>query len=188
MRFGRYLPGGFQKGNLACAVKVLEEVAGKSPWEGKITKETVVKGVAETRWPGRLETVAVEGLGDALLDGAHNPAAAKELRKFLGEEQSVIWVLAFSKGKDVKEMLEILLRKGDKVIATTFGDVDGMPWVAPVEGQEIVRSVDVEGVETLVKEEVIDAVHEAFELAGNNDRVVIAGSLYVFSIPLVEPY
>ena len=39
------------------------------------------RGIAEARWPGRLEHVAPNP--DIILDGAHNPAGARALARYL---------------------------------------------------------------------------------------------------------
>lgn len=179
LRFSKMLPGRFQAGNLACAVAAIAEAAKRGY---KIRPEDVVDGVANTVWPGRLQTVdvrAVTGvLGSrVLLDGAHNPGAAKELRAFIGERENVVWVMAFSKGKDVDEMLGILIKKDDFVVSTQFGPVEDMPWVKSVDGEEIVAVAAKKGVTGAVAPNVKDALKRAFaETQGR--RVVVAGSLY----------
>lgn len=47
------------------------------------------------------------------------------------------WVLAFFKGRKLSELLFLLVRLGDNVIASGFGLVDGMPWVESVDVKEI---------------------------------------------------
>ncbi|CAG5169352.1 uncharacterized protein ALTATR162_LOCUS7031 [Alternaria atra] len=117
---------------------------------------------------GRLENVQVppifsdpaEGRNGILVDGAHNPDAAIALDDFvrdnlrLGNTPSkdrpqsgwpVTWVLAMSEGKDAREYLAKLLKPDDKVVTTTFGPVDGMPWVKPMDPRillEIAKSAE----------------------------------------------
>ena len=97
-----------------------------------------------------------------LVDGAHNPDAATALdgfvRQTLRHGQSpakerpssgwpVTWVLAMTEGKDAHRYLATLLKPGDKVVATTFGPVDGMPWVKPMDPKkllEVAKSVQPE--------------------------------------------
>ncbi|EOA81207.1 uncharacterized protein SETTUDRAFT_24707 [Exserohilum turcica Et28A] len=90
-----------------------------------------------------------------LVDGAHNPDAAKSLSGYV---QTVLrdsaipgvgfpprggwpvtWVLAMTEGKDAQEYLQTLLQPGDNVITTSFGPVDGMPWVKPMDPQHLLE-------------------------------------------------
>ena len=48
-----------------------------------ISRESIKQGLANTRWPGRLEIVSENPL--VILDGAHNLIAARNLAKFLTE-------------------------------------------------------------------------------------------------------
>ena len=63
------LAGEHQVDNAITAVLVLREL-GVPP-----------EGIADARWPGRLECVAPNP--DVILDGAHNPAGARALRRYL---------------------------------------------------------------------------------------------------------
>ena len=45
--------------------------------------KAVEQGIANVRWPGRLEKISDRPA--IYLDGAHNPAAARELRNFWDE-------------------------------------------------------------------------------------------------------
>ena len=69
----RTLPGAHQRDNALVALRLLEEAraAGLA-----VNLGAAAAALAETRWPGRLERVVIEGTPPLLLDGAHNPAAA----------------------------------------------------------------------------------------------------------------
>jgi dihydrofolate synthase/folylpolyglutamate synthase len=63
-------------------------LAGEHQVENAITAALALKalgalpqGIAETRWPGRMEQVAPNP--DIILDGAHNPAAARAVARYL---------------------------------------------------------------------------------------------------------
>src|SRR5262249_10208055 len=62
------LPGAHQRANLAVAVRLLE-AAREAGLE--VDLSAVARGVARTRWPGRLQLL--RGRPSLLLDGAHNP-------------------------------------------------------------------------------------------------------------------
>lgn len=91
------LPGEHQVGNAVTAILALQAL-GVPP-----------EGIEETRWPGRIEHVTPNP--DTILDGAHNPAGAhalvKYLQRFYGSKK--IWMIfGAMRDKDVREVGEIL--------------------------------------------------------------------------------
>jgi dihydrofolate synthase / folylpolyglutamate synthase len=72
------LPGRHQRSNLALAVAAAR---GMAP----LDETTIERGIAATRWPGRLQRVERPGRREVLLDGAHNPDGAAALAAFLDE-------------------------------------------------------------------------------------------------------
>lgn len=187
-RFEEFLTGTYQPANLSCAVHALSYLSREYP---SITASTVLEGVRDTIWPGRMDMVDLSclfpGQGKrVLLDGAHNTQAALALSDYVTKELRarggfVSWTVSASKGKDIKEMLRILLRPGDKVVAVEFGSVDGMPWVAAASTGNIisaVREVFGEEVEAIDGgKDVLGGVKMALKLAGEEGRTVVAGSL-----------
>ena len=76
------LLGRHQANNVAVAlglVAALGEAGVAHVPDGAITS-----GLAETRWPGRLEVIDYEGV-TVVLDGAHNPDGARALSRTIGE-------------------------------------------------------------------------------------------------------
>ncbi|KAI5844155.1 Mur ligase [Tricharina praecox] len=178
LRFPKLLPGAFQPHNLACAVNALSAIAPRFP---QLTGRGIVAAVANTKWPGRLEHLEFPGGGKVLVDGAHNPQAQRELRKYLDGHvragRKVWWVLAVTKGKDVAGMVEELVAEGDAVVATRFGKVDGMPWITAVQTSDIAECVKQEKMEV---EDCVEAVRSACRKAKEEGAaVVVAGSLYL---------
>lgn len=193
LHFSRLLPGGYQPYNLSCAINALSLIAPRFP---TLTPASIIAGIADTKWPGRLEDLDITALlpdggggrgGTVLIDGAHNPQAQKELRAYvdahirpLAKAGKVYWVLAATKGKDVPSMVRELVGDGDAVVATGFGGVDGMPWVQSVEAKTIVDAA--EGREAKVVEECVEAVRDAAGRANQDGgAIVVAGSLWVLS-------
>jgi len=72
------LAGRHQRTNLALALAAVNALVA-------VPEETLAKGVAATRWPGRLQRVARPGRRDLLLDGAHNVDGAAALAAYLVE-------------------------------------------------------------------------------------------------------
>jgi dihydrofolate synthase/folylpolyglutamate synthase len=131
------------------------------------------RGLAETRWPGRLETV-----GDSppiLLDGAHNPGATRILKRALEEEfprSRLILVMGIMGDKEIPKMMSNLLPLADLLVLTR-PNMDraaslellrkhASPWKKP----------------TLEFAEVGAALEKAMGEAGREDLVVVTGSLY----------
>ncbi|GAB7348179.1 hypothetical protein MBLNU459_g6187t1 [Dothideomycetes sp. NU459] len=140
-------------------------------------------------WPGRIQNISIECVtgykGQAVLDGAHNKESAEILANTVhpaAGKAAIIWVIAASKGKDIQEMLQVLLsdRNQDKVIAVEFGPVAGMPWVRPMALQDIAAA---SSAPVFHAKSIEAALHEATKHATITDTsdplVVIAGSLYL---------
>jgi folylpolyglutamate synthase len=187
-RFTTFLPGGYQPANLSCAVNVL---ACLTKTYSSITPGVVEEGIGNTKWPGRLQELDLTPItGDhtvALVDGAHNVQAAQELSAYVNmklrrkECGRVCWLMAASKGKNIEDILRVLVQPGDSVIGTTFPPVDGMPWVEPEDPKEIVKNAqkclgEGSGSQVAVELDTVNAIKQASKLAGNG-KVVVCGSL-----------
>lgn len=101
------LAGEHQVDNATTAVLVLREL-GVAPG-----------GIAEARWPGRLECVAPNP--DVILDGAHNPAGARALRRYLERFYAgrKLWMIyGAMRDKAVEEIAEILFPLAQELILT----------------------------------------------------------------------
>ena len=159
--------------------------------------------------PGRQEFVQVppiftnpsEKKNRVLVDGAHNPDAAEALAVFVrdnlrfGQTPSrcrpesgwpVTWVLAMTEGKDARQYLATLLKPGDKVVTTTFGPVDGMPWVKPMDPKdllEVAKSVEpqITGLHVPVTDPLraVSAAKYMSHLLADWAPIVLTGSLYL---------
>ena len=153
--------------------------------------------------PGRMQRLNISSLvhrkQEILLDGAHNFQSASLLGKHVdrlrwlqgrqahecGHSQNnskpVTWVLATKKDKNIADILSCLLRPGDKVVATAFGPVDGMPWVeamSPESLLQIATQTCVIDKQSRPEESVLEALQFASSLA-HDEPLVIAGSLYL---------
>jgi dihydrofolate synthase / folylpolyglutamate synthase len=90
----------------------------------KVSDSDLKSGLANTRWPGRLQNLKYNSQ-DLWLDGAHNLEAAKALRDFFDQEffgQSCSWVIGILETKDWKGMLKALLKPGDSLYAVSVPD------------------------------------------------------------------
>jgi dihydrofolate synthase/folylpolyglutamate synthase len=75
------LAGRFQVDNVSAAVAAAWKLRDRG-WN--IPRAAILEGLARARWPGRLEICGERPL--TLLDGAHNPAAARAVADFVSTE------------------------------------------------------------------------------------------------------
>jgi len=105
------LPGEHQVENARTAIAALERLG--------IGPEAIRRGIAQTRWPGRLERVAENP--EIVLDGAHNPASARALAAYLERfyDPSRVWLIyGAMRDKAVSEIAAILFPRARHVIVT----------------------------------------------------------------------
>ncbi|MEB3252269.1 MAG: folylpolyglutamate synthase/dihydrofolate synthase family protein [Cyanobacteriota bacterium] len=118
------LLGDHQLVNAALAIATLQRLRQQG-WQ--ITDGAIQQGMALTQWPGRLQWVnwldAADQAHPLLVDGAHNPAAALELRRYVdqwwaqrGEPAGPPqWLIGMLATKDHEDILTALLRPGDSL-------------------------------------------------------------------------
>ena len=110
------LKGGFQLQNALTAVAAAHVLQRQG---FAIPPEAIQKGIATTVWPGRLEKL--HSLPDVYLDGAHNPAAARELASFWQQElgnRKILLLYGALRDKAVDEIAGILFPHAAEVIFT----------------------------------------------------------------------
>jgi dihydrofolate synthase / folylpolyglutamate synthase len=110
------LLGDMQLTNSALAIATFKTLRQRG-WA--ISDDAIQTGMANTCWPGRLQRTEWQGM-KLLIDGAHNPAAAKVLRQYLdqlsnSQPQTIHWLMGMLSTKDHREIFEALLRPGDRL-------------------------------------------------------------------------
>lgn len=161
--------------------------------------------VRDRKFPGRFQKHSVlpvfgtTSKRQIVVDGAHNPDAARALHEFVDRSrlqttrekkerndtnnEPVTWVLAMTEGKDARGYLRELLSPGDNVITTAFGPVDGMPWVKPMDPEELLTTViEVEPAVSglaMLKKGAFRALCAAKYLSSHDNPIVLTGSLYL---------
>jgi dihydrofolate synthase/folylpolyglutamate synthase len=124
-------------------------------------------GIAETRWPGRLEQFSREP--EIILDGAHNPAGARALADYIRGFYSGrrIWmVYGVMRDKAAGEMAALLFPLADRVIVTAPDNSRAMPpQEIPAPGAIITHTVG--------------QAMAVIEDAAADDVIFITGSLFV---------
>ncbi|MBM7623064.1 bifunctional folylpolyglutamate synthase/dihydrofolate synthase [Sporohalobacter salinus] len=166
------LLGSYQQQNLKVALGVITAL----PERFKVTVDNIRQGLTDLNWPGRLELLGKNPL--VILDGAHNPSGARELKRVIEEDlgyQQLILVLGILADKDIKEMLNILTPLADKIILTKNTNKRASD---PYEVAKALKDRDKE-VEVVPK--VAQAAQKAIDIATPGDLVSISGSLYTIA-------
>ena len=166
------LEGRHQLDNAACALALLEAA---SPQGIAVTAEAVRAGLHVVDWAGRLEVV--DHRPTILLDGAHNPAAAKVLADYLTQSarshpvRPVVLVLGMMRDKDHQGFVEPLRGLIDEVVLTQAD----LPRSATA--QELRASLDGLLPHPHVMPSLSDAMALARRLATPDGLVCVTGSL-----------
>ncbi|CDH52848.1 folylpolyglutamate synthase [Lichtheimia corymbifera JMRC:FSU:9682] len=177
------LRGDYQRENSATAVMALLWLQENG--DISFTMDMLQAGMARTRWPGRLDYIATpmfEGqpLPPMLVDGAHNIPAAKALRQYIDDldPTRVLWLLGVTAGKDLSEMLSVLLRPDDTVLAAPFSQPQGMPWIHSTPPHEVCEHA----MEIVSDARPLESVQAALKMIPSLESyslVVLCGSLYL---------
>ncbi len=167
------LKGAHQHRNLALAIATAVELKDRHGFP--ITPEAIAKGIRETRWPGRLERIAGNGV-EWILDVAHNPAGVWALRSglrgLLAERQPQVLVFGCLRDKPIAEMAQILFPLFEQVI------------VAPIQSaraaavDDLLAAARATGTPATAAGSVSEALRLARERAAGG-TVVISGSVYL---------
>ena len=165
------LPGIHQVENALTAVRTLEVLHGSG---FPLRPEAIERGIARTRWPGRLEVLP--GQPRVVMDGAHNPAAAesvaRHIRTFLAPEQ-VLLIYGSLRDKDIPGVFSHLSPLAREAILTRPDSERGE---AP---RDIVRNGWTGGRAVRCRSRLEDAWSLARSLARPEDTLLVAGSLYL---------
>jgi dihydrofolate synthase / folylpolyglutamate synthase len=169
------LVGRHQLRNIALAIAAADELHRQG--RGEITPISMERGIRDTHWPGRFQTVAAQDdEPEYVLDVAHNPAGAWALRSTLSAaygERPFSIVFGVMRDKAVSEIAEILFPLADHVIVT---HADSPRSATPSEIHQAAARVSIDIRET---ETVVAALSEARRVAGPGGLVVITGSIYI---------
>ncbi len=112
------LLGRHQAANAAVALATIVELR-RQGWS--IPEQAIRRGLANTRCPARVEIVSRRPT--IVIDTAHNLASVRSLVETLDESFSAgrrLLLFAATQEKQVREMLEILLPRFDRVILTRY--------------------------------------------------------------------
>ncbi len=147
--------------------------------EGRFDKNTIIEGIRNSRWPGRMQEVEE----NVYLDGAHNPHGILEFLRSVKKIGGQRPVLLFSmvSDKDYETCVNMLAEGGfDKIVLTRVPGERGME-------QSILQDEFVKyGIETIWMEDCKEAFSYAKSLCDVGQKLFCAGSLYLIGELLKE--
>ena len=139
-----------------------------------IDDAAIARGLAEVRWPGRLERLQDQPA--VYLDGTHNPAGARELVSFWDEQflgRKIHLIYGAMRDKAVDEVAGLLFPRAASVILTQSRQPRALSAEALADMfRHLADSVE-------IINEPGAALERALELAAPQDVVFATGSLYL---------
>jgi dihydrofolate synthase/folylpolyglutamate synthase len=165
------LRGRHQTTNAAVAIQLAEALRRRG---FNISHDAIVRGLESVRHEGRLSNLVDS---NSLVDGAHNPSAAKALRDYLDEfvEQPITLVFGAMRDKALGEMAAILFPRATNLVLTQPDN----PRAASADYLRELAQDFVPTENTYVVPNVREALCKARMLAGNDGVVCVTGSLYL---------
>lgn len=165
------LHGSHQADNAATAVAAVEAFFGRPT-----DTEVVEVGLSEVRVPGRFEVLGRSPT--IIVDGAHNREGARAGRATLDAEFARLgsWVLVVGmlRGKDPGEVLEALdVGSFDAVICCQPS------WSRAMPAADLAAAAHRLGAEAEVIADPLEAMARALAVTGDDDLVLVTGSLYL---------
>lgn len=164
------LAGSYQIANAALA---LEAVDALRRLGFTLTDRQVYEGLAKAVWKGRFTLLATNPA--VILDGAHNPGAAKELQRSLNlyfKGKKLYYIFGVFQDKDYKEVIRLTAPLAEHIITV---QTPNNPRSLPADRlKEAVSGINpsVEAADSIQ-----EAVHIARNLAQKDDAIIIFGSL-----------
>lgn len=170
------LAGSYQRRNAALALRALELAPALTP-----TRAAMRTGLADVRWPGRLQVVSREPL--VLLDGAHNAA---------GIEALIAEIRTRAAGRRVRVLFGVMRDKGWQSMLRALGEVaDEIVVTRPRQprSENPVALAAVLPEKARACDDPVSAYRSLVAASAPEDVVVVAGSLFLIGdlLPVVDP-
>ena len=182
-RFGKMtlpfpnLLGNFQISNVSTAIATVRNLK-----QFNITEKHIKKAITKIRSEGRLQKIThgklrkfVSKNNQILIDGAHNPLAAINIKKYLknlNTKKNIVMVLGMMKNKDHKEFIQILKSEINSII--TLDIPNQVNFIKKNKLSKIAISCDVES----KTERSIKSALKNISKADSNAIIFFTGSLY----------
>ena len=164
------LAGSYQIKNAALA---LEGVAALRKLGYALSDQQVREGLLHTAWRGRFTTLRRDPT--VIIDGAHNPAAALELKESLERYfpgKTLYFVMGMFKDKDYAQVIDLTAPLARHIITV---ETPGNPRAMPA--RELAEAVGKVNPSVEWADSVAHGVEKALAMAGKEDAVIVFGSL-----------
>jgi dihydrofolate synthase/folylpolyglutamate synthase len=139
----------------------------------RIRDEAIYEGLMGVQWWGRLEVAKEAPM--VLLDGAHNPSAARKLKEAIAQEfphERLFLVLGIMNDKDYRRIISILVPSADMTVLCKPRCERAAP---PQMLLNEVKRIEKKGE---IVEDVGEAVQHLLSMASERDIICITGSFY----------
>jgi len=136
----------------------------------------VREGLADTRWPGRLEIFYRGQEPLVLLDGAHNYDGARSLRQALEEYfpgRKLVLVIGMLEDKERGRVVAELAPGAGSIVVTRPDSPRAGNW------QDLAGEVRRYVPDVYLVEDIEDALNKALSLARHGELICVTGSLYL---------
>ena len=155
------------------AMTALEAVNALRELEYKIADSDVYEGMRETVWRGRFTVIRKNPA--VILDGAHNPAAARELKASLEQYfsgRTLRYIFGMFRDKDHEKVIELTAPLAEHIITVETPDN-----VRATPAETLKKEVAEVNPSVEAAKSIADAVEKTFSQASPEDVIVIFGSL-----------
>jgi dihydrofolate synthase/folylpolyglutamate synthase len=164
------LTGKYQARNAALALAVVERLKEKGYY---ISDLDIRKGLSNIVWPGRMQIVAKNPT--IILDGAHNPAATRELAKAIRKDfkyRRLILVIGVMEDKEIRRLLQGIIPHSDYVIYTRPA------YYRAARPETLMTNAAPFGKPGEIIPFLTEALEKARGMAEPHDLIVVSGSLF----------
>ena len=164
------LMGSYQLTNAALALEAVDSLRNLGY---QLEDQAVYQGMKRAVWRGRFTVISREPV--IVMDGAHNPAAAEELRKSLElyfPDKKLFYIFGMFQDKDYEKVTEITAPFADHIITVETPDNP-----RALSAKKLKAEVEKINPSVEAAESIRSAVRKTMEQAQEEDVIVIFGSL-----------
>ena len=164
------LAGSYQINNAALALDAVEALREAGY---RLSEEQVRQGLLDTRWRGRFALLREHPV--VIMDGAHNPGAARELRRSLETYfpgKRFYYVFGMFRDKDYQTVIEMTAPLAEHIITVETPDS-----ARALPAEELKQAVERVNPSVEAAASIRQAVDKSLQMAESTDVIVIFGSL-----------
>ena len=168
------LLGEHQQENAAVALVAMRILRRRFP---SLTVDALQRGIAATRWPGRLQLLRAPGQKPGvLLDGAHNADSAEKLAESVLSyfNYNKLWLLVgMTSGKDVTGFFEALLPLCAGICITQANNPRALA------AADLAKQIEHLAANVTISPNLEDGLKQLEAKAAPSDLICVTGSLYI---------